>query len=223
MGISTTAARLAIAASVATLLTLGSLHLLSPEFDPAWRMVSEYALGHYGWVLSVMFLLWGVSNWALAAAVWSHVQTRSGRIGLWFLLVAGAGEAMAAVFDINQPAGHGIAGLLGVLGFPVAAMLVTTSLAHRAEWAPAKRPLMWLAHLTWISVVLLIGTLVMMTVQFARANGGTLPQHAPKVLPPGVIGVDGWADRLIVVSSCAWSLCVAAQAIIVRRRAAFRR
>ena len=54
-------ALLAIAAAAVALLLLASLHVLSPEFDPAFRMVSEYALGHYGWVLSLMFLAWGIS------------------------------------------------------------------------------------------------------------------------------------------------------------------
>ena len=49
-------ARLALGAAVATLLLLASLHVLSPAFDPSFRMVSEYALGQYGWVLSLMFL-----------------------------------------------------------------------------------------------------------------------------------------------------------------------
>jgi hypothetical protein len=64
--IEVTGARLAIATAVAALLLLFSLHVLSPEFDPSWRMVSEYALGHYGWVLSLIVL----SNclWVFVAA-----------------------------------------------------------------------------------------------------------------------------------------------------------
>lgn len=45
-----------IFAIVAAFLLLAALHLLSPEFPPSWRMVSEYAFGHYPWVLSLMFL-----------------------------------------------------------------------------------------------------------------------------------------------------------------------
>ena len=44
--ISVPVARLSIAAAVVVLLLLASLHVLSPEFDPSWRMVSEYANGH---------------------------------------------------------------------------------------------------------------------------------------------------------------------------------
>jgi len=63
------AAWLAIILTAATTLLLASLHVLSPEFAPSWRMVSEYAFGHYGWVLSLMFLSWGISSWALAVAI----------------------------------------------------------------------------------------------------------------------------------------------------------
>ena len=107
------AARLAMGAAAATLLLLAGLHVLSPEFDPSFRMVSEYALGHFGWVLSLMFLAWGISSWALALALWSQVKTRAGRVGLWLLVIAGLGEAMASVFDITHDTGHGIVGCLG--------------------------------------------------------------------------------------------------------------
>src|SRR2546423_12010819 len=59
-------ALLAIVAAVATLLLLAGLHILSPEFDPSLRMVSEYALGHYRWVLSLVFLARGIRPWALS-------------------------------------------------------------------------------------------------------------------------------------------------------------
>jgi membrane-bound metal-dependent hydrolase YbcI (DUF457 family) len=90
--IEVTAARLAIAAAAAVLLLLASLHVLSPEFDPSWRMVSEYANGHYGWVLSLMFASWAVSSWALAFAIRSQVRTIAGKIGLVFLIAAGVGD-----------------------------------------------------------------------------------------------------------------------------------
>jgi len=211
--IEVTGARLAIAAASAALLLLVSLHVLSPEFDPSWRMVSEYALGHYGWVLSLMFLAWGISSWALAVAIWSQVKTKAGKVGLWFLVIAGIGEAMASVFDITHDTGHSIAGVLGVGGFPIAALLLSVSLGRTQAWRGAKKPLLWIANLSWISVVLLGATLVLMTVQFAQANGGQLPQHAPAQLPAGVLGLDGWADRLFVLSNCLWVLVAAWQAM----------
>jgi hypothetical protein len=212
------AARLAIVASVATIPLLASLHVLSPEFAPSWRIVSEYALGHYGWVLSLMFLAWAISTWALAVAIWPQVATKAGKAGLWFLVIAGAGEALAAAFDITHDTGHSIAGLLGVGGFPIAALLLSLGLGAQQGWRGARKALLWLAGLTWASVILLIASLVLMTVQFAQANGGQLPQQAPAALPPGVLGLDGWADRLIVVSNCLWVLVAAWQALRLRRR-----
>jgi Protein of unknown function (DUF998) len=206
-------ARLSIGAAAAVLLLLASLHVLSPEFDPSFRMVSEYALGHYGWVLSLMFLAWGMSSWALALAIWSQVKTKAGKVGLWFLVIAGLGEAMASVFDVTHDPGHSIAGVLGMGAFPIAAVLLSVSLGRLQAWRGAKKPLLWLANLSWISVVLLGATLVLMTVQFAQVNGGQLPQHAPAQLPAGVLGLDGWADRLFVLSNCLWLLVAAWQAM----------
>jgi hypothetical protein len=212
------AAWLAIIMTAATILLLASLHALSPEFAPSWRMVSEYAFGRYGWVLSLMFLSWSISSWALAVAIWSQVKTKAGKVGLWFLVVAGIGEAMASVFDVTHDTGHSIAGLLGVAGFPIAALLLSVALGQTQAWRGARKTLLWIANLSWISVILLVATLVLMTMQLTNANGGHLPQHAPKSLPPGVLGLDGWANRLMVLSYCWWVFVAAWQAIRLRAK-----
>ena len=194
----------ALFATVGTILLLVSLHALSPEFSPSWRMISEYALGHYAWVLSVMFLCWATSSWSLAIAIRTDVHTNAGQFGVAVLTLAGLGEAMASGFDVTHPIGHGIAGLLGVIGFPIAAALLSVSLGHEERWRAVRTPLVWIANLSWVSVVLLVATLAIMMVQVAHAYGGHLPQHAPRSLPPGVLALDGWADRMIVLSNCSW-------------------
>jgi hypothetical protein len=211
------AAWLAVLLTGATILLLTALHILSPEFSPSWRMISEYAFGHYAWVLSLMFLCMGTSSWALAAAVWSEIHTTGGKVGLWLLFISGLGGAMASFFDITHEIGHAIAGFLGVIGFPIAAVLLSVALGRNENWRAARARLLWLANLSWISVVFLATTLALMTRQMSRLNGGHLPQHAPKALPPGVLALDGWADRLIVLCSGAWVLLVAWQAIHLRR------
>jgi hypothetical protein len=206
-------ALLAMVAAAATLLLLAGLHILSPAFDPSFRLVSEYALGRDAWVLSLMFLAWGISSWALALAIWSQVKTKAGKVGLWFLVIAGAGSAMASVFDVTHATFHSIAGLLGMGGFPIAAVLLSVNLGRTQAWRGARSPLLYIANLNWISVVLLGATLVLMTVQFAQVTGGHLPEHAPAQLPAGVLGLDGWADRLIVLSNCLWVFVAAWQAM----------
>jgi hypothetical protein len=201
-------AHVAIGTAAAALLLLAALHVLSPEFDPAWRMVSEYANGRYGWVLSAMFAAWGVSSWALLLSLRADARSMQVRVGLVFLAIAGAGEAMAAVFDINHDTMHGVAGALGILGLPVAAMLISVSLGRSEQWSQARQTLLWTANLTWISVVLLAATFVLLVVTFSLVAGGP-PAQAPRVLPHGVIGLVGWANRLIVVSNCAWVVALA--------------
>ena len=208
---------LAVLATGTAILLLAVLHILSPEFSPSWRVISEYAFGHYGWVLSLMFLSSGIGTWALAVAIWSQIHSSGGKAGLWFLLISGTGSAMASVFDVTHEIGHGIAGLLGVLGFPLAALLLSMDLRRQETWRPARRALLWIANLSWISVALFAATLAIMTMQMARLQGGHLPQHAPKSLPPGVLALDGWADRLMVLSDWAWVLVAARRAIQVRR------
>ena len=213
------AARLAIAAAAAALLLLASLHVLSPEFDPAWRMVSEYANGHYGWVLSLMFAAWGMSSFALAFVVLPEARTPPVKVGLVFLTLAGIGQAMAAVFDINHDTLHGVAGALGMLGLPIAATLISVNLSRRYPWSAARRTLILTANLTWVSLAVLAATFVLLVVSFSQL-GGPLPAQAPKVLPHGVIGLVGWANRLLVVLYCVWVMAVAGAAIRPQRNEA---
>jgi hypothetical protein len=207
------AASVAFAGAAAALLLLASLHPLSPEFDPAWRMVSEYANGRYGWVLSLMFAAWGLSSLALVVAIRSEARTNGFKIGLLFLALAGAGQLIAAspMGDINHDTLHSLAGALGIAGLPIAAMLISVSLGRTERWSPARRALLWTANLTWVSVVLLGATFVLLVFTFSQL--GPLPTQAPKVLPHGVIGLVGWANRLLVVLYCAWVAVVAGQAI----------
>jgi hypothetical protein len=211
-------ARLSFAASVGSLLSLGALHILSPEFAPSWRMVSEYTNGQYGWVLSLMFAFWAISTWALAYTIWSQVKTTGGKIGLFFLVAAGVGEAMGGLFDINHPL-HGLAALIGIGSLPIAAMLISVSLILTQAWSEAKKALLWTANLTWISVLLLVATFAILIFTFTQA-GGEMPSEGTVVttLPPGVIALVGWANRLLIVVYCAWVMTVSWLAIKLRAK-----
>src|SRR5262245_2117868 len=152
--VSLTAARLSLVAAVATLILLVALHILSPEIDPSWRMVSEYALGNYGWVLALMFLTWALSCVALFFAIKSQIWTVGGKIGLGFLLAAAVGMSMASIFDVRHNL-HGLAAIIGMPSLPIAAMLTSLSLVRNPAWFPARRWLLWTANLTWLSLVLM--------------------------------------------------------------------
>lgn len=202
-------ARFSIIASVLTLLLLAALHILSPEFNPAWRMVSEYANGNYNWVLSLFFALWGISSWLLAYAIWNHVKTKAGRVGLYFLIAAGIGEVMAAFFDINHSL-HSLASLIGIPSLAIAAMLLSKSLVQEEAWASVKKNLLLTANLTWISILLMAISFVILIATFTQ-SGAEMPTDSTTVtaLPAGVIGLVGWANRFLVIVYNAWVIFVA--------------
>jgi len=200
---SLTAARLSIASSVTTLVLLAALHILSPEFDPSWRMVSEYALGDYGWVLSLMFLTWALSCVCLFFAVRPQIHTIGGKIGLGFLLVSAVGTGMAAFFDISHSL-HGLAFMIGIPSLPIAAILISVSLVRNQGWDSSRRSLLWLANLPWMSVGLMVAIMVIGLSQ----SGGEFN--------PGVL--IGWPNRLVVLAYCGWLMAAARGAIQVERR-----
>ena len=195
------AAILSLAASITTLVCLAALHVLSPEFDPSWRVVSEYALGGHGWALSLMFLAWATSSWALAFTIRSQVRTIDGQIGLVFLVVAGLGQAMGSVFDLSQPVPHNLAGALGIPTLPIAATLISVSLGRMQLWRPSRNAMIGIACLTWVSLAVMIAAIFSLR---------------PK---PGVPRVSiGWPNRFLVVIYCTWVMFVAWRAIRLRGR-----
>ncbi|MBX3035606.1 MAG: DUF998 domain-containing protein [Anaerolineales bacterium] len=206
-------ARFSIIASVLTLLLLVALNILSPEFDPAWRMVSEYANGNYGWVLSLFFVCWGISTWALAYAIWSEPKTKAGRIGLYFLIAAGVGEVMAAFFDINHSL-HSLASFIGIPSLAIGAMLISRSLVKEEAWASVKKNLLLSANLTWISILFMAISFVILIVTFTQ-SGAEMPTDSTTVtaLPAGVIGLVGWANRFLIIAYNAWVIFVAKHSI----------
>ena len=215
-GVSVVAAYVAIASAIAAFGLLVSLHLLSPEFSPAWRLVSEYANGHYPLVLSLMFGAYGLATLALVWAIKSDVATRGGTVGLAFLIASGIGQASASVFSINLPTLHYLAGAFGVLCLPIGAVLVSRSLGSLERWSAAKRPLVLSAHLTWIAVVLFAASFPLMMVTFVAAQGA-LPSSPPAQLPHGVVAVVGWFDRLILLSAWGWVSMAAGWVIAIQR------
>ena len=129
---------------------------------------------------------------------------------------------MAAVFDLNHLVLHNVAGLFGMGGLPVAAVLISVRLGRTEEWSPARRALLFTANMTWISVILLAAAFVVMVSTFL-ATGLPTPAQAPKVLPAGVIGLVGLANRLLVLSYCAWVVSVAWKGIKLGGQTASRR
>jgi hypothetical protein len=197
--ISTSAAWFSLAAAFVAIGSLAASHGLSPEFDPSWRVVSEYALGKYWWVLSLMFIAWGASSLALAVAIRSQLKTPGGKVGLALLIIAGVGQGMAAFFDLRQTVMHNVAAGLGIPCLPIAATLISTRLSRSPAWASSKAALRWTAAATWVSLALMVLAMASLSPKF--------PLKVPI----------GWPNRLLVVVYCVWAVTVAWQALGLRR------
>lgn len=200
-GWQTPAAYLAIAATAVSAVSLLSLHVVSPEFAPSWRMVSEYANGKSAWLLALVFSAWSIGSFALLVALWPLSAGMPGAIGLLFLALAGIGQAMGALFDINH-ALHGPAAMIGIPSLCVAAVLLTRALSRAGIAAPPA----WTAHLPWISFVSMLAALALFFSDLGAAGVDMARQKTPlAALPAGVAGYVGWANRMLFLASYVWT------------------
>lgn len=208
---SSVAAAIAIAAAAASALSLLTLHIVSAELEPSWHMVSEYANGRHGWLLTIMFLTWGASYWALAGAIWPIAASWSGRAGLLLLILAGVGAMMGAIFDVNHRL-HGAAFAIGVPSLTLATLLIAVALRRAGVGASV-----WPAYMVWISVVLMAVALILFTRALTRA-GIPVGAQAPQLvaLPPGVRSWHGWANRLVFAASYAWLISTSLAVVSAR-------
>jgi len=195
------AAFAAIAATFVSAAALLALHVVGPEFAPSWRMVSEYASGRHAWLLTVVFAAWAMSSFALAAALWPLSASTLGKVGLLILVLAGMGQTMGGLFDINHRL-HGPAAMIGIPSLCLAAVLLTSAMSRHAG---IDAPPVWSAHLPWISFALMIGAFVLFFSSLRAAGVDMSGQSSPlPALPEGVSGYVGWANRLLFAATYLW-------------------
>jgi hypothetical protein len=213
-GVLAPAATVALLSVVLSGASLVVLHVVSPEFAPSWRMVSEYANGQHRWLLTLVFACWALSSFALLAALWPASATALGKAGLLFLLLAAIGQAMGGLFDINHRL-HGPAAMIGIPSLCVAAVLLNAALGRHPGFTA---PPWWTAHLPWISFGLMIGAFALFFSALQSAGVDMSGRTEPlKELPPGVSGYVGWANRLLFATTYLWAALAAIS--VLRSRA----
>jgi hypothetical protein len=207
------AARLAAAGVCVVAAIIVALHWIKPEFAPSWRFISEYAIGPYGWIMKLNFLIWSASCAALAVALRGEVRTRPGRIGIVILFVVAVALVFAGLFPQDPVTAkpdeltttgnvHAAATVVGIPGIPIAAMLISSSLWRtNPRWRPGRAVLMSAAHATWISLVLMALYLMWAV---PRAGGFNSEVAA------------GWMNRLVVATYLVWQI-VAARRVVADR------
>jgi hypothetical protein len=172
-------------------------------------MISEYALGRHAWLITAFFLLWALSGAFLSGLLWSVVTGPWETIGVLLLAVSAVGAMMGGLFDVRHKL-HGLAFMLGVPTLPIAALLLGYHLAGHELWAPHSGAILLASHAAWISTVLMAAAMAVMLTGFRKAGmpmGPDIP--APDRVPPGVIALAGYTNRLLVVCYIGWLLTIA--------------
>lgn len=198
---------LSIVAGGLSLICLLALHFTSPEFKPSWRMVSEYALGKHKRLLSLFFYLWGLSSLLLAIYLVQIVSDFWVYFAIALLAISGIGAICGGLFDINHKK-HGLAFALGVPTLPIAALILTYHfISNNPEIG---NTILILAHSTWISLILMAISMMLMFSGFKKAGISWDKDSAPPTeVPFGVIALGGYANRLLVLSYIIWVIYTA--------------
>jgi Protein of unknown function (DUF998) len=183
------------------LVLLVVLYFLEPEFNPP-HLISEYELGRFGWLMSLAFFTLAIASLFLVRALWSDIQTRGGRVGMWWLALVGVGYIGAGIFAPN-PASivesrvHGLSGLVVILSSPIVFTLLARTLIRNRRWSNARHVLKWATMAAWIGVLVFFGSIII-----SYGLG-----HVSKTIAVG------WTNRFMILTYCAWLMAVALQTI----------
>jgi thiosulfate reductase cytochrome b subunit len=190
------AAGVAFSGAAGFLLILAALHVLKPRLDPSWRLISEYAIGRHGWLMSLAFVSLSASCFALHFAL----GLSPGGVALSVVALGALGSALfvadpTATPWISQTAAgrlHTVSAALFVLGFPPA----TTIVGWNLSGAPASTQslLAWISLIVWAGFLLFVGSIIF--------YGAPKCRFGPQVRI-------GWQNRLMMVIYSTWLMIVA--------------
>lgn len=190
---------------LAFIVLLAAMHLLKPEFGPTWRMISEYEIGEFGWMMRLAFFCWAAGFFSLAISLWSLLDRPGGKIGKWWLLIIAIALVGAGLFA-TQPITdlvrgtvdklHSTSGAIMIFTFPIASTIIARQLSKLWVMSPAKRPLVWVTALVWVGFLAFFSTIILYSDQ-AKTRA-----YSPEVL----IGIP---NRFMVLTYTAWLITVA--------------
>jgi hypothetical protein len=200
-------AAVTLAAQFAFLGLLVALHLLRPELDPSWRLVSEYVGGNFGALMVAAFALSALGCLALVVALWQHLRSPPGMVGALVLVVSAVALAVAAIFptdpiltapsDLSQTGQIHLAGAgLSMVSFPVAALLIVVALGRATRYRPIRRRMWLLTAATWVALAVLVVVLA----------GALETGFGPEV-------AIGWPHRALLLADSVWLLTIALAAV----------
>ena len=187
------------------------LHFLKRELDLAWRMISEYEIGRFGWLMRLAFFCWGASVLALLFTMWPSLRLTSGTISRWWFAVIVTALFGAGIFktdpitnDTNSPVNiiHKICGTIVIFTFPIAATLAAVSLLHNPLWLAYRGLLIPGTVLAWVGMVSFFASIIIARIKDPKAGEAGGPHIYM-----------GWPNRFNVVTYIVWSIIITVTAL----------
>lgn len=179
--------------------------LLPPHYNPISQAESESAIGPYGTIMRVNFVVRGLVALALIAALHKTLSPAAhSRVGALLLEVWGVGAFLLAIFNtdlVGQHTLHGlihlVVALLAFVAGAVGALLIALRLARDPAWAALRFPLVVIAALALLVFLVLIPT----TSSVATSSAG---------------GIFGLVERIFIGLLLLWMLVVALRILGIR-------
>ena len=130
------AAMVGVATFAATVMVL---HLLQPDYQATYQLMSELALGRHGWAMAVAFAGLALAVFGIQVAIAAFEASRGLRL---LLMVAAAFFLAAGLFPLGDTSEIHIAAIAAAFVLSVLAMYLFPSNAGRAS-AAAPRAVSW--------------------------------------------------------------------------------
>jgi hypothetical protein len=129
-------------------LALMLMHLLRPDLRPVSHMISEYAVGPFGWVMQSVFVGLSLGCAALLAGLaFNGPPSIAARLGVALLGVASVGLIVSAVYPMDLPGApatragemHDLSFLINVGSIALAIVLLTIGFGSDLRWRSFRR------------------------------------------------------------------------------------
>lgn len=187
-------------AAVGFILIVLLLHVLKSSVNPNWQPISEYALGDFGWLMNVAFVLFGISFLFLGISILQQVPKITAKIGAVLLIISSIGNFLSAFFNTDpittRPENMSTSGEIhsiaaSLLGFMVlSTIFILVPFFKQDALKPYKKSMLIVTVLLWFSEI----TLVSVMGYYLSETNGMISEQTPI----------GWYGRIVVVLCAIW-------------------
>lgn len=164
-------ATIAIVFYTYAVLTLLLMHVLRPDYTIRTHMISDYAVGRYGWIMTTWFIAMSCGcQMLMFGLARSGLRTISFKIGAGLLCVASVGLLISAIFptDLEEAPStrtgdiHTISFLINIVSIILSLIFLTVCFRSHPQWRSYQK----------FAIVLTLFVVISFFVQFFTLHRG---------------------------------------------------